>query len=205
MSIRVIVDERAIALAEQGTKVLKAVEFERIASADSIIRDAVKKSNEIDEQARKAYEAEKQRGYQEGLDEGRSEIASRLTELTAEYSESVSDLQDSLIGILPSLVRKIIGSFNDAELVVKLASSTVKNLSAEKRLRIIVSPSLVESVEAKKNEILTEHPMIEFVEVVANAELDERICEVESETLSVRLDLDEQLDKIGAVIQQSLG
>jgi type III secretion protein L len=204
MSMRIVLDERAIAMAEQGAKVLKAADFERISTADTIIRDAVKKSKEVEQEAREAYEFEKQRGYQEGLDLGRGEIATRLTELTAEYAESVTSLQESLIGILPSLVRKVIGTFDDAELVVKLVNGTVNSLSAEKKLRLSVSPELADAVEQRKHQIMAAHPMIEFVEVVKNPQLGERICEVESETLSVRLDIDEQLEKIETIIQQSL-
>lgn len=204
MSIRIIIDERAIALAEQGAKVIKAADFERLSTADNIIRDAVHKSKEIEEEARKAYEAEKQRGYHDGLDMGRGEIASRLTELTAEYAESVTSLQESLIGILPSLVRKVIGSFDDADLVIKLVNGTVNSLSAEKKLRLSVSPALADAVENRKQQIMAMHPMIEFVEVVKNPYLDDRICEVESESLSVRLDIDEQLEKIETIIQQAL-
>lgn len=202
--MRVIIDERAIALAEQGAKVIKAAEFERLSTADTIIRDAVQKSREIEAEAREAYEAEKERGYHEGLDQGRSDIATRLTELTAEYAESVTSLQESLIGILPSLVRKVIGSFDDAQLVIKLVNATVNNLSAEKKLRLSVSPELADAVEMKKQQIMAAHPMIEFVEVVKNPNLEERVCEVESETLSVKLDIDEQLEKIETIIQQSL-
>lgn len=204
MSIRIVLDERAIALANNGAKVIKAAEFERFSTADNIIRDAVYKAREIEEQARQAYEAEKERGYNDGLDLGRGDIASRLTELTAEYSESVASLQESLIGILPSLVRKVIGTFDDADIVIKLVNGTVNSLSAEKKLRLSVSPALADAVEQRKQQIMSAHPMIEFVEVVKNPNLDERICEVESESLSVRLDIDEQLEKIETVIQQSL-
>lgn len=204
MSIRIVLDERAIALADNGAKVIKAADFERLSTADNIIRDAVQKSKEIEEEARQAYAAEKERGYHDGLDLGRGEIASRLTELTAEYAESVTSLQESLIGILPSLVRKVIGTFDDADLVIKLVNGTVNSLSAEKKLRLSVSPVLADAVEQRKQQIMAAHPMIEFVEVVKNPNLDERICEVESESLSVRLDIDEQLEKIETIIQQSL-
>lgn len=204
MSIRIVLDERAITLADNGAKVIKAADFERLSTADNIIRDAVQKSKEIEEEARQAYAAEKERGYHDGLDLGRGEIASRLTELTAEYAESVTSLQESLIGILPSLVRKVIGTFDDADLVIKLVNGTVNSLSAEKKLRLSVSPVLADAVEQRKQQIMAAHPMIEFVEVVKNPNLDERICEVESESLSVRLDIDEQLEKIETIIQQSL-
>ncbi|MEJ2670360.1 MAG: hypothetical protein P8077_09010 [Gammaproteobacteria bacterium] len=107
MSIRIILDERALAIAENGTKIIRASEFERITAADNVIRDAVQKSREIEQDARRAFEEEKERGYHQGLDQGRSEIATRLTELTAEYADSVASLQESLVAILPSLVRKV--------------------------------------------------------------------------------------------------
>ena len=196
--------DNVLELVANGVKVIKSADFEDYLAADRVIREAVEKSKEIEQSARENYEIMREQGYQDGLNDAKAETAQTLTELTAEYADSVSSLQDALANILPSLVKKVVGSFEDSEIIIKLVNSTVSNLSAEKRLRLLVAPSLKEQIEARVGEILQQHPMIEFVEVIADPKLSDRVCELESETLSVRLDIDQQLEKIKTVVQNFL-
>ncbi len=187
-----------------GSKVIKASEYERYLAADEVITEAIETAKRIEEDAKVAYQAEKERGYEEGFAQAQQEVAQKLMECTSEYAESVISLQESLVAILPTLVKKVVGSFNDGDLIIKLVKQTISSLSVEKVLKLLVNPKLVTEIEQRKDQILESHPMIEYIEVVADSSVDERSCEVQSEILTATVNADSLLEKVEQVINMYL-
>ncbi|MEO1019090.1 MAG: hypothetical protein AAFY56_15555, partial [Pseudomonadota bacterium] len=97
-------------------KVLKASEVAALRDARKIVDDAVVQRDSIEAEARTAFAAEKTRGVDEGRAEGREQLTQELLELSARGTQLLGDLEQRIPEIVSSVVKRILGTFDDDEL-----------------------------------------------------------------------------------------
>src|SRR5262245_336187 len=89
--------------------VLKRDELSSLLEATRLIEVAKAEDEAIRQQAIKDYEAEKQRGYEEGLEKGRAEMSEKMVEQMTQSARYFSNVEDTLIEVVMRALRRIIG------------------------------------------------------------------------------------------------
>ena len=180
-------------LVDPGCKVLKAEDYATYLEAREIIESAHKQAEEIVARAREAFELEKQRGYQDGLDESKMDQADQMLKVVSRTINYLSDVEHDMADILLSGVRKIIGEFDQEQLAVSLVKNALQHVRNEKQVTIRLPPSQYNMVKAQVNEILSDYKGVGFIDLVADQRLSTGDCIMESEIGVVDASVDVQL------------
>lgn len=91
-------------------------------------------------------EASRKEGYQAGFQQGALEASALLTTTTARVNDYVAGLDQQLVDLSLSIISRILGKFDDAELVAKLAQHALQGFQRERDITITVAPDIAEDV-----------------------------------------------------------
>jgi type III secretion protein L len=181
-------------------KVVKAAEVTAVREARALIDDAAAEAERIRQAAKEAYEQEKRRGYQDGLAAGGDEVAKRLIELAAQGSELMNDFESRVPEIVISALRQILGTFDDTELAIRTANQALRMFHKQTELVVRVPPDRLEKVRARIDELRSNGSATPDIDVVADRDLTDGGCVIESELGSVDASIEAQL----AVLEQAM-
>ena len=152
---------------DPSCNVLKADDYALFLEAQDVIKTAKQQAADIINEAREAYQQEKVRGYQDGLDESRIDQADQMLKVVSRTITYLSDVEQTLADILLSGVKKIIGEFDQEQLAVNLVRNALQHVRNEKQVTIRIPPSQYNMVKARLNEILADYKGVGFVDLVA--------------------------------------
>ncbi|MGI9275652.1 MAG: HrpE/YscL family type III secretion apparatus protein [Endozoicomonas sp.] len=181
---------------DPSCKILKAEDYALYLEASEIIENARQQARDIAEDARRAFEEQKELGYQKGLEQSKLDQSEQMLKVVSRTINYLSELEKSLAGILMSGVRKIIGDFDQEELAVSLVKNALQYVRNEKQVTIRIPPSQFNMVKARLNEILAEYKGVGFIDLVADQRLSTGGCIMESEIGVVDASLDLQLQAL---------
>ncbi|EJN03657.1 FliH/SctL family protein [Phyllobacterium sp. YR531] len=91
-------------------------------------------------------EASRKDGYEAGFQQGALEASALLTTTTARVNDYVAALDQQLVDLSLSIISRIFGQFDDAELVAKLAQHALQGFQRERDITITVAPDIAEDV-----------------------------------------------------------
>ncbi|MEP7456711.1 FliH/SctL family protein [Phyllobacterium sp. SB3] len=91
-------------------------------------------------------EASRKEGYEAGFQQGALEASALLTTTTARVNNYVAALDQQLVDLSLSIISRIFGKFDDAELVAKLAQHALQGFQRERDITITVAPDIAEDV-----------------------------------------------------------
>jgi type III secretion protein L len=177
-----------------GKRILRKAEAEAWQSGFNFCQEARRYAEQVKEQARLAYEAEKARGFGEGRDEGAREATRLLGETTVAVDRYLASLQGDVGRLALTIVRRLLGELDAADLIGRLAASAIAEFRREKWLKIRVHPTLVEPARAAMAR--ASGPPGCTLTVEADARLDKQACVVASEFAVVDASIDAQLKAI---------
>jgi type III secretion protein L len=174
-----------------GVKIIRAEE-------ESAWRDGYRFLSE----ARKAYEAERARGFAEGMAAASREAGKLMVETTAKVDRYVASLEKQIARLSFDIVRRILSEFDDAELVARAARNAIADFRDAKTIRIKIHPSAETQVRRMLADHALDHPgqPVTFT-VETDEELDERACILSTEFAIVEATVESQL----AAIAQAMG
>ena len=177
-----------------------------VAKAEEIVNAAEAESARIAETAKAAYEAEKRRGYEDGIAEGRQQILAQKLDMLDESIAYMERIEGALSDIVVKALRKFVCDIGDRELVVQIVRKSldaiIRNQSA---VTLRVAPEMVGTVKERLGEILAEFPSVLRADVKENPRLKGAVCEVETEVGSVEASVDGQLEAIEKSMAKSFG
>ena len=181
---------------DPSCKVLKARDYESWLDAQDIIGQAEEQAEAIAEQAREMYQQEKERGYEDGLDESKAEQAEQMLKVVSRTINYLASIEKAMADILFSGVKKIIGDFDEEALAVGLIKSALQHVRNEKQVTIRIPPSQYNMVQARISDILEEYEGVSFIDLVADQRLSTGDCIMESEIGVVETSVDIQLQAL---------
>lgn len=188
-----------------ATRVLKRDDYSLLVEARGVIDAARKEAERIGEEAKAAYEEEKKRGFAEGLEEGRMEMAMNMLHSASESVNMISSMEDSIIDVVIRSVRTIIGDLDDNEVVERLVKRALQYVRDQKKVTIRLNPEDAEMMEAKLGAVTRDFPSSVRFEIVPDARLDRKMCTMETEMGIVDASLDKQLDYIESALRSEVG
>lgn len=186
-------------------RILKRDEYSLLVEARGIIDAARKEAERTAEEAKAAYEEEKKRGFAEGLEEGRMEMAMNMLHSASESVNMISSMEDSIIDVVIRSVRTIIGDLDDNEVVERLVKRALQYVRDQKKVTIRLNPEDAETMEDKLGAITRDFPSSVRFEIVPDARLDRKMCTMETEMGIVDASLEKQLNYIESALRSEVG
>lgn len=195
--------------------IIKSSEFAALVKASGILKAAKDESKStvdaanveagrILEESKQAYEDERERGYKDGLEQGKQEMAEEMMDLVAKSAESFNRFQENVIGIVTRAVRRVIGEINATERIQKIVENALLIIRNEKQATLRVHPSQAAEVRKTVDSFVKGNEATGLIEVVADPRLPEDSCVLETEVGVIDASLETQLKAIEKSIQKTL-
>ncbi|MGM8851987.1 type III secretion system stator protein SctL [Salinicola halophyticus] len=180
-----------------GKVILRAAEAEAWVDGYAFLDQARQRA---DNQAA-GFQQARNTGYTEGFEAGRrdgeAQAAKLLATTQADIKHYLESLEPALAELSLNLVRRLLGEFDDADLIARCVRQALSEWRHEHRLRIRVAPALESRVAA----LLAEHPPVTVdFQVEADAQLEPGQCLLVSSVAVMDIGVDSQLD----VLRQAL-
>ncbi|MDR0361996.1 MAG: HrpE/YscL family type III secretion apparatus protein [Planctomycetota bacterium] len=189
---------------EPGTAVLKAGEYGILADANEILALAESRKREIAARAEADAEAERRRGYEDGVNEGKAEVAGRMFETMAASVEHLSGMEATLVDLVMRSLRTVLGTFDREELVVDTVRHALRLVRDEKRVVLRIAIADADCVTRRLDEIVKRYPGMGRVDLVPDASLPPGGCVMETEIGVIDASLDRQLAMIESAFRRQL-
>lgn len=175
-------------------RVLRAADVAVLLEANAVLDAARARAEEMSRQAEAAYEARREEGYRDGQEEGRLEHAEKVLETVLSSVDYLSSLENTLVDVVTSSIRKVIGELDASELIVRVVRNALTTVRNQQRVTIRVAPADEKAVsEALAAMIQTAPGGVGFLDVRADARLERGSCLLESELGVVDASLETQL------------
>jgi type III secretion protein L len=150
------------------------------------------------EAAREAYEEERRRGYLEGKDTGSQEATQLVAETALKVDRYLATLDKQIAGLALDIVRRILGDFDQAELVARAAATALADFRRDKLLKVSVHPSAEARV---RNHLASRLPRPDLtVTVEGDPALGPADCLISSDAAVVNASIDVQLAAMSRVL-----
>ena len=188
-----------------GQRVLRAADVAAWGDAEALLASARQQADAIIAGAEAALEAERQRGYAEGVAEAQMEQAEKMIDTVSRTIDYFARVEGDVVALVMSAVRKIIDGFNDEErvlIVVKNALSVVRN---QKQMTLRLHPQQVDVARARMNDLLASYPGVGYLDIVADGRLSLESCILESEIGLVEASIEGQIKALETAFTKVLG
>ena len=186
---------------QSDRRLVKATDVATVRTAAEIVAAAEADAARIREEAKAAYEAEKRRGYEKGVADGKMEIAMLKLEQVDSSVAFMEGVEKKMADVVMKALRSFTVEVGDRELVVQIVRKTMNAvIRTQKQVVLKVAPELVETVRAKVAELRIAYPTIETFDVVEDPRLKGASCVLETEAGVADASVETQL----AAIEKSL-
>ena len=184
-------------------RLVKAADVAAVRRAEEVIAAAEAEAARIRQEARTAFEEERQRGYAKGLEDGKAAISARQLELQEASAAFMESVEDKMIDVVMKALRKCVAEIGDRELVVqivhKVMNAVVRN---QRRITLKVAPDMLPVVRERMDEILKNYPLLDEIDLQEDARLTGAACMIETEAGIADASVETQLAAIENAIRK---
>ena len=182
-------------------RIVKASEVATAKSAAEVIAAAEAEAARICEEAKAAFESEKKRGYEKGLQDGKLEIAMQKMELVDQSVAFMESVEGKMADVVMKALRLCVEEIGDEEMVVNIVRKTMKAvIRTQRHVTLKVAPEMVQVVKERISVLRTNYPTVESFDVVEDPRLKGPACILETEAGVADASVETQL----AAIERSL-
>jgi len=183
------------------SRLVRATDVATIASAAEIIAAAEADAARIREEAKAAFEDEKRRGYEKGLQDGKMEIAMQKLELVDKSVEFMASVEGKMADIVMKALKLCVVEIGDKEMVVNIVRKTMSAvIRTQRHVTLKVAPEMVGVVKERVSALRSDYPTVENFDVVEDSRLKGPMCILETEAGVADASVETQL----AAIEKSL-
>lgn len=186
---------------QSDRRVVKATDVATAKTAAEIIAAAEAEAARIREDAKVAFEMERQRGYEKGLADGKTEIAMQKLDQVDQSVAFMESVEAKMADVVMKALKSFVVEIGDREMVVQIVRKTMNAvLRTQRQVTLKVAPELVETVRARVSEFRSAYPTVETLDVVEDPRLKGPACVLETEAGVADASVETQL----AAIEKSL-
>ncbi|MDR1366934.1 MAG: HrpE/YscL family type III secretion apparatus protein [Puniceicoccales bacterium] len=186
---------RAQELIDEANRNAEKIVQEANEKSQRVLDEALDKREKIFEEAKKYYESEARRGYDDGYATGKAEMAKQLAELVVKSTDNMKYLESSIAGLVVKALQRIIGEVDRRELIVDIVRQALKAVKNQQEAILKVSPQDSQAVRDNLKEILSDG-IVDYLEVMADSRLKPGTCILETDLGVVDASLDIQVEAI---------
>ena len=182
-------------------RLVKSHDVATVRNAEEIISAAEAEAERIREDAKAAFEAEKQRGYETGLQNGKMEIAMQKLDLVDQSVAFMESVESKMADVVLKALKSFVTEVGDKEMVIQIVRKTMAAvIRTQRQVTLKVAPEMVPTVKARLAELRADYPTIESMDVVEDSRRSGPACVLETEAGVADASVDTQL----AAIERSL-
>lgn len=184
-----------------ATRIIKRAEMADLEDATDIITAARQKAADIVAEAEQLREAERQRGYEEGLKAAEVETFDRLIREQAQFDDALERSRADITDLVLGCTRSIVQHLNPADVAVSMTRTALGRMRREKRCQLFAPASIAPEIQTRVEAILADFPEIELVDVVEDASLSAPNVILVSALGRVSCSLDESMTSLEAALR----
>jgi len=177
-------------------KILKADEYALYLEAEEIITKAKEKAARIIQESKQVFEDEKKRGFKEGMDEGNKKVSEVLIETVDKTVKNFEHFENEIIDIVDKALKKILGKIDEKDLIVRVVKNALEAVRNQKKVTLFVAANDATLIRDQLDEILSEFPGINYIDIEVDQRLSPGGCRLETEIGVVDATLEVQLEAI---------
>lgn len=187
-----------------AAKVIRRDEYVALADAHGLIEQARADAARIVAQAQDAYQAERERGYAEGLAAAKAEQTTAMLLLTQQTSTYLKAVERDLVDLVVASLRRIVADFDESERVLAVVRSGLTLVRQQKHVLLRVHTDDAALMRQNLESLLAQYPSVDFVDVVADDRFERGACRIETAIGTVETSLNNQLDIVQQALEQVL-
>ena len=182
-------------------RLVKASEVATVQSAAEIVAAAEAEAARIREDAKTAFEEEKKRGFEKGLQDGKLEIAMQKLEQVDQSVAFMESVEGKMADIVMKALKSCVVEIGDREMVVNIVRKTMNAvIRTQRHVTLKVAPEMVAAVKERVSALRVDYPTVETFDVVEDPRLKGPACILETEAGVADASVETQL----AAIERSL-
>ena len=173
-----------------GTRLIRAEEYSRLLEAGELLAAARGRADALRAEAEEAY-VTKPFAF-EGR--RRMEQAEKMMETAMQAVEYIENIEETLVKVVTSAVRKIIGELDERERIVRVVRTALVSVRSQQKVLIRVCPADEPAVREALAAMIASAPGgVSFLDVSADPRMKPGDCILESELGVVDAGLETQL------------
>jgi type III secretion protein L len=196
---------RTLIRPDPAAPVLKAADHAAWMDSQAMLEAARLEAQALLATAQSELEAYRRRGYEEGMEQVRLEQAERMIDNAGRMVEFFSQVEQRMVGLVMTAVRKIIMDYDDTERLLAVVSSGLSVMRNQKQLTLRLPPDHVELVRQRATQLLEHFPGIGMLDFVPDSRLKGDSAILESDIGVVEASIEQQLRAIEAGFRKMLG
>ena len=182
-------------------RLVKATDAATVRTAAEIIASAEAEAARIREEAKAAYEAERKRGYDKGLQDGKMEIAMQKLDLVDKSVAFMESVEGKMADVVMKALKMCVVEIGDKEMVINIVRKTMNAvIRTQRHVTLKVAPEMTGVVRERIAAFRSDYPTVETFDVVEDPRLKGPACILETEAGVADASVDTQL----AAIEKSI-
>lgn len=182
-------------------RLVKVSDVATIRKAEEIIAAAEAEAARIREEAKISFEAEKKRGYETGLQNGKMEIAMQKLDLVDQSVAFMESVESKMADVVLKALKSFVTEVGDKEMVFQIVRKTMAAvIRTQRHVTLKVAPDMAAAVRERLAELRADYPTVESMDVVEDDRMKGTACLLETEAGVADASVETQL----AAIERSL-
>ena len=183
---------------------LRSADYQGYLTANQLVELARERAQAIEQGAHDVYEQQKALGWQAGVEEARIQQATLIQETLVQCNQYYRQVEQQMSEVVLQAVRKILKQYDNTELALSVTREALSLESNQKHVILHVQPEQVVAMREQVSQVLKDFPEVGYVEVVADARLDQGGCILETEIGIIDASVDGQLAALGLALKKPL-
>ncbi|MGY3942345.1 HrpE/YscL family type III secretion apparatus protein [Aeromonas tecta] len=184
-------------------RILRSQDYQSYLSAQALVEAARAQAADIVQEARAVYEQQKTLGWQAGVESARCEQAVLVHQTQLQCQEYYRTVERQMSEVVLQAVRKILHDYDQVALTLKVVREALSLVSNQKQVTIRVHPDQVQAVRDQIAKVHKDFPEIGYLEISADARLDQGGCILETEVGIIDASLDGQLEALSRAMAEA--
>ena len=184
--------------------VLRSADYQGYLTANQLVELARERAQAIEQGAHDVYQQQKALGWQAGVEEARIQQATLIQETLVQCNQYYRQVEQQMSEVVLQAVRKILKQYDNTELALSVTREALSLVSNQKHVILHVQPEQVVAMREQVSQVLKDFPEVGYVEVVADARLDQGGCILETEIGIIDASVDGQLAALGLALKKPL-
>jgi type III secretion protein L len=193
-----------------GAHLLRRADVETLETAVALVAAAEQRAAAIEASAADAFEAERRRGYEDGLAAARLEATERLLAESLTLDQRLDEVEGELADLVMQGVRKLVAEFDERAKAESMMRAALAQMRREKKAELRVSRAQLGELRAVAERVRAEFPELQLVDVLGdhtlqspNVVVETAIGRVEGDLGRAVGDLERALRGVGALRAQA--
>ncbi|HDL8788587.1 TPA: HrpE/YscL family type III secretion apparatus protein, partial [Yersinia enterocolitica] len=188
-----------------GLRILRAEDYQSSLTTEELISAAKQDAEKILADAQEVYEQQKQLGWQAGMDEARTLQATLIHETQLQCQQFYRHVEQQMSEVVLLAVRKILNDYDQVDMTLQVVREALALVSNQKQVVVRVNPDQAGTIREQIAKVHKDFPEISYLEVTADARLDQGGCILETEVGIIDASIDGQIEALSRAISTTLG